>query len=417
MHSIKLKPPLVFLGSYNKPKLMTHTEVKEVTSKREWDQFIKLPWEIYKKDPLWVPPLLFDLKKQLNQRMNPFFHAAEIKYWIVVSNGKCVGRIAAIINHHHNSYYQTKVGFFGYFECINNMSVSQELLFIANEWLRKQGMSIVWGPVNLSLNNESGLLIEGFDRSPIIQMSYNPPYYIHLIESFGYKKEHDLFAFYICDDILKNEKIMQRLKRLSEIIIKKEKISFRHFNRKDFKNEVEKIRLLFNDYMSDNWGFVPVDKEEFDFIAQSLKPVLIKELAVFAETEGKPIGFSLALPDINQVLKQMNGKLTPFGIFKFLFLKSKITDIRVILMGISKPFRKKGLEAVFYYQTIIEGAKRKFRGAELSWVSEANPLIIHALENLNAKLYKRYRVYKKELNETFPSTLNLTLHEDKISAY
>src|SRR4030095_8476575 len=148
------------------------------------------------------------------------------------------------------------------------------------------------------------------------------------------KKEHDLFAFYICDDILKNENIIQRLKRLSEIVIKKEKISFRHFNRRDFKNEVEKIRLLFNDYMSDNWGFVPMDRKEFDFIAQSLKPVLVKELAIFAEVNGEAVGFSLALPDVNQVLKKMNGSLFPFGIFKYLFLKNKISDLRVILMGV-----------------------------------------------------------------------------------
>ncbi|HEY6977199.1 MAG TPA: hypothetical protein VH396_12975 [Chitinophagaceae bacterium] len=396
---------------------MIQTEIKEVTNRHEWNQFIKLPWEIYKKDSLWVPPLLFDLKKQLNQKVNPFFYAADIKYWIAVSGGRCIGRIAAIVNYHHNRYYQTAVGFFGYFECINDIPVSQALLFTANEWLRKQGMTVVWGPVNLSLNNESGLLIEGFHRSPIIQMSYNPPYYVDLLESSGYKKEHDLFAFYICDEILKNEKIIQRLKRLSEIVIKKEKISFRHFNKRDFKNEAEKIRLLFNDYMSDNWGFVPMDKQEFDFIAQSLKPVLVKELAIFAQIDGKEIGFSLALPDINQVLKHMNGKLTPFGIFRFLFLKNKITDIRVILMGISKQFRRKGLEAVFYYQTIIEGAKRKFSGAELSWVSEDNPLMIHALENLNAKLYKRYRVYKKELTEPLLSTLNHKPYEEKIPAY
>jgi hypothetical protein len=395
---------------------MTDLEVKEVTNKHEWNQFIKLPWEIYKNDPLWVPPLLFDLKKQLNQKANPFFHAAEIKYWIAIFNGKCVGRIAAIINHQHNRYYKIKVGFFGYFECIDDLTVSQELLFTANAWLRKQGMSTVWGPVNLSLGNESGLLIEGFDRSPIIQMSYNPPYYVHLIESFGYKKEHDLFAFYISDDILKDEKIMRRLRHLSEIVINREKISFRNFNRKDFKNEVEKIRLLFNDYMSDNWGFVPMERKEFDFIAQSLRAVLVKELAIFAEIDGIEIGFSLALPDINQVLKHMNGKLTPFGIFKFLFLKNKITDIRVILMGITKPFRRKGLEAVFYYQTIIEGAKRKFKGAELSWVSEANPLMIRELQNLNAKLYKCYRVFKKDLVEVGPSINNI-LHEQETSSY
>jgi hypothetical protein len=396
---------------------MTRSEIKEVSSKKDWNEFIKLPWRIYKNDPLWVPPLLFDLKRQLNKKMNPFFQDAEVKYWIAFAERNCVGRIAAIVNHQHNRFHNDRVGFFGYFECINDKSVASELFFATHEWLKKKGIATVWGPVNLSLANESGVLIEGFERSPIIQMNYNPRYYSELVEGLGYKKEHDLLAFYIGDDILKNESIMQRLKRLSDIVTQKEKISFRYFNKKDFKNEVERIRLLFNEYMSNNWGFVPIEKKEFDFMAQSLKPLLIKELAIFAEINGEAVGFSLALPDINQIVKKIDGKLFPFGIFKFLFLKNKITDIRVILMGINKPFRKKGLEAVFYYQTIIEGAKRKFTGAELSWVSEANPLMIRALENLNAKLYKRYRVFSKQLNKVVESPSNNISYEQKAVAY
>jgi len=380
---------------------MPAIEIKKAVSKKEWNQFIKLPWKIYKNDPLWVPPLLFDLKKQLNKKINPFFKQAEVKYWIALdSNNECVGRIAAIVNHQHNHYYNDKIGFFGYFECINDETVSAALLSTAHAWLWEQGMSTVRGPVNLSLANECGLLIEGYERSPILQMNYNPRYYLQLLENFGYAKEHDLLAFYIADDILKDEKIMQRLERLSNIVAQKEKISFRYFNTKDFKNEIKKIRLLYNNYMSDNWGFLPMEEDEVDFIGQLLKPVLIKELAIFAEADGRAVGFSLSLPDLNQVLKRMNGKLFPFGIFKFLLYKNKITDIRVMLMGINKPFRRKGLEAVFYYQTIIQGAKRKFTGAELSWVSEDNQILIQELENLNAKLYKRYRIFRNELNET-----------------
>lgn len=396
---------------------MTEYEIKVVTSKKDWNEFIQLPWMIYKNDALWVPPLLFDLKRQLNKKANPFFHDAEIKYWIAVAENKCVGRIAAIVNYQHNKFYHDKVGFFGYFESINDRSVSSSLLLAAHTWLKSKGIEIVRGPVNLSLTNESGLLIDGFERSPIIQMNYNPPYYAELIEGFGYKKEHDLLAFYISDDILKNEKIMLRLKRLSDAVVARENILFRYFNKKDFNHEVERIRLLFNDYMRNNWGFIPMDKNEFDFIAQSLKPLLIKELAIFAEVNREVVGFSLALPDINQVVKRIDGKLFPFGIFKFLFLKNKITDIRVMLMGINKPYRKKGLEAVFYYQTIIEGVKRKFTGAELSWVSEENFLMIRALESLNAKLYKRYRVYSKPTDEFVYSGYNNINHEQEVFTY
>jgi hypothetical protein len=382
---------------------MSQNTIKEVTTKNDWQQFIKLPWKIYENDPLWVPPLLFDLKKQLNQKINPFFHDAEVKYWIAVDeHNTCTGRIAGILNHQHNKYYNEKTGFFGYFECINDQATSFALFSVVNKWLQQKGMNAIRGPVNLSLANECGVLIEGYHRSPILQMNYNPPYYAELIRSFGYKKEHDLLAFYVADDISKNEKIMQRLERLSNTVSQKEHISFRYFNTKDFKNEVEKIRLLFNDYMSDNWGFLPMEENEIDFIAQSLKPVLVKELAIFAEVNGETVGFSLSLPDINQLFKKMNGKLFPFGIFKFLFLKNKITDIRVMLMGINKPFRRKGLEAVFYYRTIVEAIKRKITGAELSWVSEDNHILIHELESLDAKLYKRYRIFRNEMVQPAP---------------
>lgn len=392
---------------------MKNIEIIEVKTKNEWNTFIKLPWKIYQSDPLWVPPLLFDLKRQLNKKLNPFFDEAEVRYWIGLKNEKCIGRIAAIINHQHNKHYQEKTGFFGYFECVNDAAASRSLLNAAHEWLLQQGMHTARGPVNLSLNNECGLLIEGFDRSPILQMNYNPSYYSKLLEEYGYEKEHDLFAFYVSDDILSDDKIMQRLKRITDLVVQKEKISFRYFNTKDFKNETERIRVLFNDYMSDNWGFLPMEKKEFDFIARSLKPVLIKELTIFAEVNGETIGCSIALPDLNQVLKKMNGKLFPLGLLKFLFYRNKITDLRVMLMGINKPYRKKGLEAVFYYKTILEGIKRKFTGAELSWVSEANSAMIRELESLHAKLYKRYRIFSKDLNQPKHVVINKTVYEEE----
>jgi len=390
---------------------MKETTIKEVITKQDWGMFLKLPWQLYKNDPLWVPPLLYDLKRQLNSKLNPFFKTSEVKYWLAFKAGKCVGRIAAIINHQHNKHYAEQTGFWGYFECINDTVVADLLLDIAHEWLRQNRMQQARGPVNLSLNNECGFLIEGVESSPVLQMNYNPPYYPKLLEKYGYQKEHDLLAFYLSDAILTNEKSINRLKRISEAVTQKEKIKFRYFNPKDFKNELERIRLLFNDYMSDNWGFLPMTKEEVDFMAQSLKPVLVKELAIFAEADGETVGCSLALPDLNQLLKKMDGKLFPFGIFKFLFHKHKISDIRVMLMGINKPFRKKGLEAVFIYRTIMEGIKRKITGAELSWVSEANTAMIRELENLQAKLYKRYRVYSMPLKQNKITILNNVCYE------
>lgn len=384
---------------------MSNFEIKEVKNRQDWRQFIKLPWLIYKDDPYWVPPLIFDVKRQLKKN-NPFFKQAEANYWIAVNNqGVCLGRVASIVNQQHNHYYNDRVGFFGYFECVNDNKVSNALLASAHQWLSNKGMISVRGPVNLSLTNESGLLIEGPESSPFIQMNYNPAYYLRLLEDSGYQKEHDLLAFHIGIYTSNEGRVMQRLQRLSEIVTKKKHVVFRIFNTKDFKGELQKIRKLFNDYMSDNWGFLPMEESELDFMAQSLKPILIKELAIFAEVNGETVGFSLTLPDINEVLKRMNGKLFPFGVFKFLLYRKTISTVRVLLMGINKHFRKQGLEAVFYYQTMIKLSKRRFTGAELSWISEDNHIMIRELESLGAKLYKRYRILQRQLDDSHTRNL------------
>jgi hypothetical protein len=376
---------------------MKSVTIQAVTDKFRMEQFIKVPWMIYKDDPYWVPPLLYDFRRQLSQKRNPFFKDASVCYWIAVSERRCIGRIAAIVNHLHNKHYNEKTGFIGYFESINNENVSRQLFQAAENWLSSQGMTEVRGPVNLSMNNECGLLVEGFEMSPIIQMNYNPAYYVDLFLNQGYRKQHDLLAFYVKDEIIQNKNIMSRLERFTNLLAGRENISFRCFNKNDFDGEVERIRHLFNNYMCDNWGYVPIEKEEFTFMATSLKPLLIRELAIFAEVGGEAVGFSLAIPDVNEVFKKINGKLFPKGIFQFFYYKRKIKDIRVILMGINKPYRKKGLEAVFYYRTIIEAVKRKFKGAELSWVSESNQPMIRELIKMEAKPYKRYRIFKNEI--------------------
>ena len=380
--------------------MMTDSDIKiiEVRNRNNWNCFVKLPWSIYENDPNWVPPLLLEFKKQISRSKNPFFKYAKAKFWIANLNNGTVGRIAAIINPLHNRYYGDSTGFFGYFECIENELVAKKLFDVATFWLYGQGCDQISGPVNLNTSNECGLLIEGFDKPPVIQMTHNPKYYQKLINNYGFRKEIDLLAFQVMsEDLINNQKLMQKLHRFSDLIKTKGNVKFRTIDLGDFPNELERIRILFNDYMSDNWGFVPMEKEEFKFIGSSLKEILVKELAIFAEVDGEPVGFSIAIPDINEVLIKMNGKLFPIGILKYLYFKNKVSGIRVILMGISKPFRRKGLEAIFYYHTILEGIKRKYKKAELSWVSEKNRPMVQALVNMDADLYKRYRIYKKEL--------------------
>lgn len=370
----------------------------EVEGTKHWKQFTKLPWKIYENDPNWIPPLLVEFKKQLCPSKNPFFKEAKVNYWIAVINGSAVGRIAAIINPRHNKHHHDKTGFFGYFECIDNDIIARKLFDTASYWLHQHGRDRMCGPVNLSVSNECGLLIYGFDKPPVIQMTHNPSYYLKLIDNYGFKKEIDLLAFQlIVENVHSNGRVMEKLKRINDIVSQRESVKFRTFNLKDFSNELERVRILFNDYMSDNWGFVPIEREEFEFIGSTLKQILIKQLAIFVEVNGQPVGFLIALPNINEVFKKINGKLFPFGIFKYLYFKNKVSGLRVVLMGISKPYRKKGLEAVLYYRSIKEAVKGKFKTAELSWISEKNVPMIQAMVNMNAHLYKKYRIYDKDI--------------------
>lgn len=370
---------------------------REVNSKKDFTLWLNFSFELYKNDPNWVAPLRSELKNLLSKRKNPVFEHVKIQHWIAMKDGILMGRITGIIHGGYNNYYSAKTGFFGYFDCVNDQEVSDLLLNTATQWMIDAGMENCIGPINLSTDNECGLLIEGFDSPPVVQMTYNPPYYLSLLEHNGFEKEHDLIAFQITNEIYTNEKIIEKLERFETLLSKKENLTFRNFNVKDFDNEVELVRRLFNDYMKDNWGFVPITKKEFDFMAKGLKQILIPDFAIFAEVNGEPVGFSIALPDINQVLIKLKGNLFPFGILKFIYYFRKITGIRVILMGVTERYRKRGLESIFYYRTIIESKKRNIKTAELSWISETNPSMMNALEKLEATPYKKYRIFRKKI--------------------
>ncbi len=363
-----------------------------------WNEFRKLPWNIYKEDIHWVPPLLFELDKLFDKKKNPFFEKASAQYWIVKSGEKCVGRIAAIVNGWHNEHYKDMKGFYGFYESVTDQNVSAMLFNAAATWLKQHCCDVMTGPVNLSTSNECGVLIEGYYTPPVMMMNHNPPYYRDQYESFGFNKEIDLLAFNLTPETINNdEAVMSKIKRVADVISKRQNITYRHFNMQDYDNEIERARELFNDYMSDNWGFVPIEKKEFNFMAESLKQILIKDLSFFAEINGEPVGFSLTLPDVNQVLKRMNGNLLPLGIFKYLYYKPRINGLRVFLVGIKTGYRKIGLESVFYYRTIRESAQRKYKYAELSWVSEKNTTMISSIEKFKGDLSKRYRIYAKQL--------------------
>jgi GNAT superfamily N-acetyltransferase len=362
-------------------------------TKRDLQEFIKFPWQVYKNDSHWVPPLLVERKEFFDKNKNPFFHHADVVFYLAKRNGKTVGRIAGIVNYKHIETHQEKVGFFGCFECVQDYAVAKLLLDTVREWLKSKGMKIMRGPANFSSNEEWGLLMEGFDSPPTIMMTYNPPYYLKFMESYGMFKAKDLYAYYID----KNRLPPERVNRMAELIKKRENITIRTINMKDFQGEVDKIKQIYNLAWSKNWGFVPMTDEEFNHLAKSLKQVIDPHLVFIAEVDGKPAGFALALPDVNQALIRLNGRLFPFGILKLLWhtkIKNKINGVRIITMGVVHEFQKRGIDTVFYVEIFNVGVKRGYTWAEMSWVLEDNVLMNRVLEVLGATLYKKYRLYE-----------------------
>lgn len=377
---------------------MNQIRILEVTNEVDKMRFIKFPWEIYRKNPNWVPPLIYDVRKNLDTQKNPFYTHAKIKLFLALDGKTPVGRIAAIINESHNIKYKDKVGFVGYYDCINSAEISSLLFDTAKNWLKGQGMDTMRGPVNLSINDEVGLLINSFDKDPILLTTYNPEYYIKLFEDYGFEKVKDLYAYYM-DHVLckENQKAMDKLNRVADIVLKKENIKIRKIVLKNLESELIKVMQVYNSAWVDNWGSVQMTESEFKYVAASLKPLVDEDIVYFAEVEGKPVGFSLSMPDFNQIFKKLNGKLLPFGIFKILTGKKKIDAIRVVIMGIIPEYQRKGIEAVFIRDTINTGMIKGYKYADISWVLEDNVPMVQTAVNLGAIQYKTFRIYDKKI--------------------
>lgn len=367
-------------------------EIRKVENEEDLKRFIQLPWQIYKDNPYWVPPLIKDVKFKLDRSKHPFFEHAKAEMFLVSEGTKTVGRIAAVIDDRHNEFHKERMGFFGMFECIDNYNAAKLLFFAAEAWCKNNGMNKMRGPVNLSMNDECGFLLEGFDSSPVIMMPYNPEYYIKLSEQYGFVKAKDLYAY------LKGEVgVVDRISKLVERVKKKENVVIRPVNMKKFDEEVAIIKDIYNAAWELNWGFVPMTDKEMDLMARDLKPIAEPELVLFAEVNGQPVGVSITVPDFNFVLKKLNGRLGPISILKFLYYKRKITGVRGIVFGIKKEFRLTGISTVLYYETEIRGARLGYNWCEMSWNLEDNDLINHFDEAIGGKLYKKYRIYEKEI--------------------
>lgn len=365
--------------------------VKNITQ-NDIKKFLKFAFQIYKDDPNWVPPLFMDKMKILNKDKNPFFKDCnDMELFMAYRNNQPVGRIAAIKNDIHNEVHNENIGFFGFFECINDQEVANKLLDTVKEWLKKHNFDNMRGPANPTSNDEYGALLEGFNDTPRLLMSYNPKYYLDLFEGYGLKKVKDLYAYDIQNsEMQKNKKI----KRVADLVKSRYKINIRSINMKDFKNELEIFKSIWNQTWVANWGFIPMSEVEIEAAAKDLKPLINPDLVFFAEIEDKVIGVVLAMPDYNQIFRTMKGRLFPFQFLKLYTQKKKITWARVIALGVIPEYQKKGIDGALYYECLERAAKHGIMQGEASWILEDNLMMNRGAETMQGKIYKKYRVYQ-----------------------
>jgi len=368
--------------------------IELVTDKQGIDKFIRFPWQVYKGNPNWVPPLISEMKFILGDK-NPFFLHAEAACFLARKNGEVVGRIAAIIDRNHINIHKEQAGFFGFFECLPDVSIAACLLNAASDWLRERDIEVMRGPMNPSANDECGFLLEGFDSPPMIMMTYTPPYYLEYMDSCGLTKAKDLYAYI---SVIKNVSAGERLEKLAAVVKKRfPGLVIRPARMKDFKKELDIVKDVYNSAWSHNWGFVPMTDAEIESMAKRLKPLIVPDLLIMAEVNGEPAGFYMAVPDYNQVFKRINGRLGPIEIVKFLWYSRKITDIRVLTMGVKEEYRKKGIEGLLYLESFKAAMRKGYERAEMSWVLEDNELMKKGCEFMGGNLYKKYRIYEKAI--------------------
>lgn len=375
---------------------MPDVEVRPVSSGRERKQFLQFPWQLYKDDPYWIPPLRLNQKELVGYKSHPFYLDAERETFLALRDGQVCGRIAAIINHAHNRRYDEHRGFFGFFESIDDQQVASALFDTAGTWLKSKGMTAVRGPANPSLNYEVGLLVEGFDSSPFFMMTYNPPYYATLIENYGFARSQDLYAYWGHVEML--DSLDEKLAFITDAARERFDITIRPLNKKRFRQDVESFLDIYNKSLAGTWGFVPLSAAEIDHMAAGMRHLIVPELALMAEVDGKPIGACFGLLDYNPRIKEINGRLFPLGFLKLMTNRRALKNIRLIAANVVPEYQRWGVGLVLLSGLVPHVKSWGIQEAEFSWVLESNKLSRGSLERGGAKLAKTYRLYDYELS-------------------
>lgn len=371
--------------------------VEPVRSLADRDRFIEFQLEVYASDPNYVRPIIVERRDFIDPKKNPLLSHAELELFLARRAGKVVGRIAAVNDPTYNQFHNTETGFFGLFEAFDDAQVAGALFDAASQWVRSKGMKQMMGPVNLSFNHDCGILIDGFDYPQTMMMAYNPRYYPSLLEANGMSKAKDLWSFELSTSLAPPEKVV----RVAERVREQDGVRVRPLNMKDLREEIRRLKSIYNAMLERSWGFVPMSEEEFDFFAARLRPLvqIRPELCLIAEVRNEPVAFSLTLPDCNVALKPANGHLTtfglPIGLAKMYWAARSIDRLRVLLFGIKPGYRRRGLDAILYLDTLRAARALGYSWGEIGWAAEDNTLMIRAIEAMGARRYKTYRIYQR----------------------
>jgi GNAT superfamily N-acetyltransferase len=374
---------------------MASLEVIPAETGNAFRAFIDLPYRLYRDDPHFVPPLRRERRDLFDKARHPFFRHADGAFFLARRGGQPVGRIEAIVNHAHNQFHDDRVGFFGAFESENDRAVSDALLDSAARWLGERGLQVMRGPVTHSTNEETGLLIEGFDEPPMIGMPYNPPHYATLLEAFGLRKAKDVYGW----EIRAEQTIPEKIHRVADIVRKSTNVVVRRANFADYAGEIRRAMGVYNASWTRNWGFVPLTEAEFVHAADQLRPVLERfpEGVLLAEVAGRVVGFCLAVLDVNQALRRVrDGRLFPFGFWHLYRGLGRVDQIRVMALGILPEFRHRGIDAVIYLELLSHGQRLGYRRAEIGWTLEDNRAMNRAIL-MGGRHHKTYRLYEAPL--------------------
>jgi GNAT superfamily N-acetyltransferase len=372
--------------------------IRPVKTRRELKRFVKLPFRLHRDHPQWVAPLIFERMQFLDRSRNPFFEHAEAEYFIAERDGEAVGRITAQVDERWDEFQGGSDGMFGFFETTDDPAVAAALLDTASEWVADHGRERILGPMDFGTNDEVGLLVEGYELRPMILQPWHPPFYRELIEGRGFVKTMDLWMWWLAlGELKEGNEFHPMIHAAAEKVESEHGITVRNMNKRDLRNEVRRFMEVYNAAWGTNWGFVPITEEEVTFQAKNLKQVLEERWTFIAERDGEVLGASLTLPDINQALAKLNGRLLPFGWLRFLLAKRRIDHVRVFALGVKPEYQHTGIAAAFYIRHLEEASPDAVWGGETGWILEVNEPMNRAMEGMGGKVVKKYRLYEKGL--------------------